>query len=853
MSKASKQIGLSFHYVSYDYKFLSLEIDSNGEIIEKSLFHWQSFVYQITEIVKKQKQIQVKGNALNINAPDPWIYVLFIDQSLMSHRELFDNIFEWEIRPTVASEKRQDSFKWSYKPVISISHEDFVEIGTQVNDYADKQLLHNLAIDPRAKFLDSGIWHRYVPEIPDGGESFADCFRNTVKEIIENWSKELYELLPAVTTLEFQIRMLKHSYIGDFSSDKGGHARLVTPFKFHSERHLKHRTEKEAVFLLEKKWNGKTLIEHLNWRFLIVDDYAGQGIRKTDDSAANINKLELIMQPIDRLLGGIKRREALDLFKIVSFNDGKNILDRSIQQLKNQVADIVFLDYLLGEGQNPGQREFGHEFLLRLIENDRITSTDNLQRDYLGKYWIFPVSSFPYALQDKLTQLGVGHLQSIWHISSGGDPICTPHLYSFYLLRFLKQRIGEFFVYPKALKHFLNSVPVNTYDSRDAANWAKVLNFSIDKWNVHFNLYHREINYDNNSSLFTRSITDFVDENTEIRKLFEKIHKILEIIEGDGENLRKDLVETILELGEYTAYHKAITVFLEKIHFFINEDYQKSIEKIKKLKGATQIILSKFGLELLPNDELRKETQLRKIDISRNNLKELPWVLSHLPNLREVNLSNNKISIISINEINKFDDDMVIDFTGNPLVKPTLSKKVKVSEIKSYLNKDTSLEVQENPSIFVSYSNKSLDYKKKFDELIMPILKRKFNIDIWSDIQIELGSKWDKTIDANLEKANVFIFLVDNNFMASAFIQEKEIPIAIKRHEQDGVLLLPIVIEECGFNTSTLRAFSRIPKVKDKETISQYKRANVGWGIAQRDIESILREKFPQSVKEIPN
>ena len=65
-------------------------------------------------------------------------------------------------------------------------------------------------------------------------------------------------------------------------------------------------------------------------------------------------------------------------------------------------------------------------------------------------------------------------------------------------------------------------------------------------------------------------------------------------------------------------------------------------------------------------------------------------------------------------------------------------------------------------------------------------LKRNRTIELWYDRMIEPGTKWDDSIKEEMRKADLIVFLLSPDFIATNYIFEFEIPQAIKQMEFDN-------------------------------------------------------------------
>jgi hypothetical protein len=97
--------------------------------------------------------------------------------------------------------------------------------------------------------------------------------------------------------------------------------------------------------------------------------------------------------------------------------------------------------------------------------------------------------------------------------------------------------------------------------------------------------------------------------------------------------------------------------------------------------------------------------------------------------------------------------------------------------------------------LFVSYSHKD-DY---WMQTLMPLLTfRGVSVKRWNDKEIRPGVRWDNEIKDGLAKMDVFIPLVSVNFAVSNYIGTVECRIAKKRHDNNEIEVVPVLVDDPG-------------------------------------------------------
>ena len=142
---------------------------------------------------------------------------------------------------------------------------------------------------------------------------------------------------------------------------------------------------------------------------------------------------------------------------------------------------------------------------------------------------------------------------------------------------------------------------------------------------------------------------------------------------------------------------------------------------------------------------------------------------------------------------------------------------VDVEVVKKEEQKD---EEKQTLKVFISYAKEDKEFKEKLKDHLSTLLRNN-KIVIWDDEKLHAG-KWDPQIEEQLNQADIILFLVSKDFISIAkkYIWEKEIPLAIKRNQNDEkVKLIPIVLKPCDWEETALGDFTALPE-KAKPIIS---------------------------------
>lgn len=140
-----------------------------------------------------------------------------------------------------------------------------------------------------------------------------------------------------------------------------------------------------------------------------------------------------------------------------------------------------------------------------------------------------------------------------------------------------------------------------------------------------------------------------------------------------------------------------------------------------------------------------------------------------------------------------------------------------VVEEKVVLDKVQPPEVLDAPKpvlrVFVSYSRKDLALKEQFD-VNLKVLANQRKIILWSDSRLAGGEDWNQEIENALKAADIILFLVSSAFLASDYVRDNEMALAMKRAEAKEAVVVPVILKDCGWQDEKWQKYGALPDPK---------------------------------------
>ncbi len=104
--------------------------------------------------------------------------------------------------------------------------------------------------------------------------------------------------------------------------------------------------------------------------------------------------------------------------------------------------------------------------------------------------------------------------------------------------------------------------------------------------------------------------------------------------------------------------------------------------------------------------------------------------------------------------------------------------------------------------IFISYSHEDTELFRAFKKQIENHSKNSKQItwNLWSDVEIPVGSLWHETIQNAVRECQAAILLVSASFFASDYIKNEEFLKFVEKNKREDFTFFPILLSDCDFS-----------------------------------------------------
>lgn len=147
--------------------------------------------------------------------------------------------------------------------------------------------------------------------------------------------------------------------------------------------------------------------------------------------------------------------------------------------------------------------------------------------------------------------------------------------------------------------------------------------------------------------------------------------------------------------------------------------------------------------------------------------------------------------------------------------------------------------------LFISYAHKNESCKDRLKISLAPLVRNRW-IEVWDDREIPAGADWRSSIEAAMDEADAVAFLLDDDFLASGFCMDVEVPAFLQNQRDSGTLILYVVTDHCGW-----KEFDYIGKFKviplDGRPITTYRPYSKAYTHIAEEIKNSLALHQPKT------
>ena len=142
--------------------------------------------------------------------------------------------------------------------------------------------------------------------------------------------------------------------------------------------------------------------------------------------------------------------------------------------------------------------------------------------------------------------------------------------------------------------------------------------------------------------------------------------------------------------------------------------------------------------------------------------------------------------------------------------------------------------------LFYSYSHKNEKYRDE-TEKTLSMLREQNVLDEWSDHSISPGQPISKKIKDQMDKTDIFLFLLSRDFLASAECRNEWNYAATLALKRPNIVRVPVILTPCAW-PDLPGAADRKALPKDAKPISSYSDRNLAWQQIYDGLSHVIEE-----------
>jgi len=143
-------------------------------------------------------------------------------------------------------------------------------------------------------------------------------------------------------------------------------------------------------------------------------------------------------------------------------------------------------------------------------------------------------------------------------------------------------------------------------------------------------------------------------------------------------------------------------------------------------------------------------------------------------------------------------------------------------------------------SLFICYAHAN---ERVVKQLIpgLKVLARRGYVEAWRDTDLVPGEDWDESINERLSKAEIILFMVSQQFLASDYITQEERPLAMKLMEEKRAAVIPVLLSACSWREEDFARLEKLPRKDDM--VSSFTPRENAWALVEEGIRKAVEQR----------
>lgn len=151
--------------------------------------------------------------------------------------------------------------------------------------------------------------------------------------------------------------------------------------------------------------------------------------------------------------------------------------------------------------------------------------------------------------------------------------------------------------------------------------------------------------------------------------------------------------------------------------------------------------------------------------------------------------------------------------------------------------------------VFFSYSHQDDKHRLRLEKALK-LLEHQGLVDTWSDRKLLGGDRWEEGIERELEQADLILFLVSDDFIASEFIWGKEMTRALEREKAGEARVVPVIVRPCDWHPAPFGKLQAVPEDGLAVTDSSWGSEDEAWADVARRLRKVVEELATRAIRD---